>query len=334
VFVAIAACFVLVVALSTAPVASAQSSLTNPPSGANNFTCKPTARHPDPVVLVHGLGATMGENWFYLSPLLAARGYCVFALTYGIDPRWPWFGGVIPIEQSAPELGAFVNRVLTATHARRVDLVGHSEGTFMPEYWLKYLGGARKVHRYVAMTPLYAGTNLAEAALLRDVFAPYGISQAFFGFVEQFCGSCTEFLAGSPMVKKLNAGLGGAAVPGVRYTTIPTTHDELVVPYTSGILHAPNVTNHVLQDVCPDDLSEHVAEAFDPVVAQLVFNALDPAHAHPVSCAGLPPFGPEPSASPAVSGPRPSKAPRAASRHRRRQRARHEQATRWRSPHR
>jgi len=41
-------------------------------------------------------------------------------------------------------------------------------------------------------------------------------------------------------------------------------YDELVVPYTSGILNAPNVTNHVLQDVCPSDVSEHAAEAFDP----------------------------------------------------------------------
>ena len=55
-----------------------------------------------PVVLVHGLGATMGDNWGYISPLLAARGYCVFALTYGLDPRFPYFGGVLPIEQSAP----------------------------------------------------------------------------------------------------------------------------------------------------------------------------------------------------------------------------------------
>jgi triacylglycerol lipase len=279
---ALAACAALAI---LAPAASAQSSLASPPPGANNFSCKPSAAHPDPVVLVHGLGATMGENWSYMSPLLAKRGYCVFALTYGLNPLFPFVGGVIPVEQSAPELGTFVNQVLAATGAKKVDLVGHSEGTFMPQYWLKFLGGASKVNRYVAMTPLYAGTDVGGAAMLRDAAAAFGISQPILNLVDTFCGSCTEFLAGSPMVQKLNQG--GAAAPGVTYTTIMTRYDELVVPYTSGTLPPP-ATNIVLQNICPSDIDDHVAEAFDPVVAQLIFNALDPAHAQPVSCAGLP----------------------------------------------
>jgi pimeloyl-ACP methyl ester carboxylesterase len=232
----------------------------------------------------------------YLSPLLAARGYCVFALTYGLDPRLPLFGGTIPIEQSAPELGAFVDQVLAATGASKVDLVGHSEGTFMPEYWLKYLGGASKVNRYVAMTPLYQGTGFYGLAALASAGQQVGISQLVISLVDAFCGSCSEFLAGSDMVKKINAGPGGAAVPGVTYTTIPTKNDELVSPYTSGILNAPNATNEVLQNVCPNDISEHAFEAVDPVVAQIVLGALDPAHAKPVSCAGLPPLAPPPPA--------------------------------------
>ena len=90
----------LVACLSIAQPAIAESSLANPPPGANSFSCKPSSAHPDPVVLVHGLGATMSENWNYLSPMLAVHGYCVFALTYGLDPRSPIpvFGGTIPIE--------------------------------------------------------------------------------------------------------------------------------------------------------------------------------------------------------------------------------------------
>ena len=113
----------VVVAIAACPAsAGAVSSLENPPPGANDFACKPSAVHPRPVVLVHGLSATMGANWGYLSPLLKERGYCVFALTYGLDPRISQFGapgGVIPVEQSAPELGSFVNRVLAATGAKK-----------------------------------------------------------------------------------------------------------------------------------------------------------------------------------------------------------------------
>jgi hypothetical protein len=290
--VACAASLALVL-IAGAGVASAESSLFNPPPGANNWNCKPTAAHPHPVVLVHGLGAMMYTNWVYMSPLLAQRGYCVFALTYGLDPRFPFVGGVIPVEQSAPELAAFVKRVLTATGARKVDLVGHSEGTFMPEYWLKYLGGASEVDKYLAMAPLYQGSNIGGVTdELEQAGDAVGVTGSVLNLIDDFCGSCTEFINGSSMVQQLSAR-GGPEVHGVRYTTIMTDHDEAVIPYTSGVLPPP-ATNIVIQNVCPSDLDEHLALAFDPVVAQLIFNALDPAHAKAVSCAGIPPIAPPP----------------------------------------
>jgi hypothetical protein len=283
-----------VLLMATAGVASAESSLSNPPPGANNWSCKPSAAHPYPVVLVHGLGATMYSNWLYISPLLAARGYCVFALTYGLDPRFPYVGGVIPVEQSAPELAAFVRRVLSTTGASKVDLVGHSEGTFMPEYWLKYLSGASDVDKYVALAPLYQGSNVGGVTDdLEQAGDTVGVTGSVLSLVDHFCGSCTEFINGSSMVEELNAN-GGPEVPGAKYTTIMTDHDEAVIPYTSGELPAP-ATDIVVQNVCPADLDEHVALAFDPVVAQLIFNALDPVRAQPASCAGIPPLAPPPS---------------------------------------
>jgi pimeloyl-ACP methyl ester carboxylesterase len=130
------------------------------PAGANNWSCKPSALHPDPVVLVHGLGATMAENWSTMAPLLADNGYCVFALTYGLNPGEDYVGGLQPMEISSQQLASFVDRILASTGAAKVDLVGHSEGTVMPQYYLKFLGGAAKVNRYVALAPLYQGTTL------------------------------------------------------------------------------------------------------------------------------------------------------------------------------
>src|ERR1700761_5009313 len=102
-----------------------------PPPGANNWSCQLTAAHPDPVILVHGTFANMDDNWQAASPLLADSGYCVYAFNYGgASPDSP-IQGTGDIAASAAQLGAFVNTVLAATGAAKVDLVGHSQGGMM-----------------------------------------------------------------------------------------------------------------------------------------------------------------------------------------------------------
>jgi triacylglycerol lipase len=273
----------------------------SPPPGANDWGCHPSSAHPDPVVLVHGLLANQTVNWQTISPLLANRGYCVFSLTYGTTPNvsFPGYqpGGLTTMEQSANQLAAFVDEVRAATGARYVDIVGHSEGSLMPDYYVKYVGGWKVVRRYVGITTLWHGTNPLGLATLNEIGSAYGISQVLQQQITPYCESCYEFLAGSPFIAKLR--LGGIAVPGVAYTSIVTRNDELVVPYTSGIEQAPNMTNLVVQQQCPLDQAEHVAMAADPVVAQDVLNALDPKHPARVPCtAVLPLVG-----APLYSGP-------------------------------
>ena len=69
------------------------------------------------------------------------------------------FGGLDEIEKSAAALKTFVAKVRSATGAKQVDLVGHSQGTLMPNYWLKFLGGAPYVQHYVSLAPLWHGTE-------------------------------------------------------------------------------------------------------------------------------------------------------------------------------
>lgn len=259
------------------------------PAGANDWTCRPTAEHPRPVVLVHGLGATGRWNWTYISPRLADAGYCVFALTYGeVEGRaGQYYGGVGDMRVSAQELDTFVDRVLAATGAAEIDLVGHSEGTVMPQWWLKFLGGADVTNRYVALTPLYDGTTLHGVSTLVNASAAFPqLRDPIRDLVRSGCQTCDSFLQGSDFLEELY-GDGVIAVPGVEYTTIMTRFDELVIPYTSGQLDSPAATNIVLQDVCPGDLSEHLAVAFDPVVLRLIQNALDPATAAAPRCGPL-----------------------------------------------
>jgi len=267
-----------------AAVAAAAKDPRGAPPGANDWTCKPSKAHPRPVILVHGLLATMTTNFNSLSPVIKNAGYCVYALTYGAGLGDPYVGGLAPMEQSAQELKAFVAKVRASTKASKVDLVGHSEGTVMPQYYLKFLGGAASVANYVALTPLYDGTTLAgvsSAVAIGQALAPpvAGLGTSLVG---AGCGSCAEFLQGSPFMKQLDQG--GAGAPSVRYTNVMTRYDELVLPYTSGEMNSPNATNIVLQDDCPLDLSEHLTVAFNPRVDRIVLNALDPAHAQPVPC--------------------------------------------------
>ena len=166
---------VITFAMTASPAAAAQlpvvyngvlgyahASPTASPPGANNWSCKPTAAHPVPVILVHGTFADMSDSWQALSPLLYDNGYCVFALNYGSYDGSGSLGvyATGDIAQSAQQLSSFVNKVLAATGATKVDLVGHSQGGMMPRYYIKNLGGASKVNTLVGLAPSNHGTTL------------------------------------------------------------------------------------------------------------------------------------------------------------------------------
>ena len=195
------------------------------PTGANDWTCRPTAERPEPVIIVHGTFGDRKDLLDDLSAAMVAQGFCVFSLDYGNRATGP-------IEQSAQELKDFTAKVLAAAGATKVSMVGHSQGGMMPRYYIKNLGGDGLVEDLVGLAPSNHGTANPGALASGDS-----------------CVSCGQQATGSEFLTALNTP---DETPGdVDYTQVVTTFDEVVVPYTSGFLAAdPRSTDITLQDRC------------------------------------------------------------------------------------
>ncbi|SFQ59298.1 Lipase (class 2) [Amycolatopsis arida] len=239
------------------------------PLGANDWRCKPTTRHPRPVILLHGFSAPSAGHWSAFAPYLKTQGYCVFTITYGAIrlPVVDLVGGFQPMEYSAQQLAMFVDKVRAATGVSQVDLVGHSEGGIMPRYYLKNLGGAAKVHNFVAWAPPNHGTSLSGL---------YTLAKQIPGFDEVLlptvCKVCTQLVTDSPFIKELNSPT--ETVPGVHYTVVTSKNDVFVTPIETSYLSGPNVDNISVQDVNPKATPGHITMAFSPTVYEITTKAL------------------------------------------------------------
>ncbi|MDX6673976.1 MAG: hypothetical protein QOH11_1394 [Solirubrobacteraceae bacterium] len=257
-----AAATAALLACALAPAAARAAEEPLPPQGTplpgvNDYACKPPARHPYPVVIVHGTFGNQSAFWDTAAAALQRLHYCVFALDYGNSP-FPGINGVGDIPTSARQLQTFINHVLAATHASKVTIVGHSQGGMLPRYYIKFLGGAGRIDDLVGFSPSNHGTTTPLAG-------PGGALG---------CPACAQQAAGSPFMQQLNAGDQTPAP--VSYTVLETNHDEVVTPYQSEFLPTTadgRVVNVLLQDKCPGDLTEHAAFPQDKVAVQWMLNA-------------------------------------------------------------
>lgn len=261
-----------------------------PSSGFNVDDCAPSAAHPEPVVLLHGLGGNGPQHMSYLGPYLANAGYCAYALTYGAHEQWSSgfyaVGGTQSITESSREITAFIDEVRAKTGANKVSLVGHSEGGFMSLYVPKVLGYHKRVNRVVALAPPTHGTTFANLVTIGDLLAGRENWTALSETVG--CVACTEIIVDGPAVAELTDG--PIAQRKVAYTVIASKFDVLVTPTETSFIDEPGVSNSYVQDTCPLDPVGHIGMAFDTGIAQMVTNALDPLTARPVTCGFGPPF--------------------------------------------
>ena len=238
------------------------------PAGSNDFSCVPSEEHPRPVVLAHGTDSDAYSDFAALSPLLAASGWCVFALNYGLADGADDYG-TGDIRVSAAQFGDFVTEVQDATGAEEVDVVGYSQGATVARYYINELGGAEVVDRWVGMaSPTYGGTFYGIGAAVATLPGATDIVEG------EFSVALVQQLEGSELLAELNTPTD--TVAGVRYTTIGTEVDEVIQPAGNVALRGGGATNYVIQELCPQDLTGHFNMVYDSFSLQLARHVLDP----------------------------------------------------------
>lgn len=249
--------------------------------GHNDFSCR-SKDNPNPVVLLHGLGATYYEDINILEAYLKAQDFCTFSLTYGEYDEFPFVGGLKPIKESAVEIAEFVKEVQSKTGAKKIDLVGHSEGAFQTLYVTKFGGVKGIIQRVFAIAPPTHGTTFLSLYNVTDL-SPKLTRPLVTTILTKFgCSACANLLPNGDAVAELTNG--PIAQEGVSYTILTSKNDQLVVPTTTSFVYEDGVRNKYVQDFCPQDPVGHLGEAYDPNVMELVRNALKDDPAGPKVC--------------------------------------------------
>ena len=218
----------------------------------------------EPVLLVHGTATNTRDSWSwnYLRAL-PARGFTV--CTVELPDRA--LGDI----QVSTEYVVYAIRRISAAFGRRVDVIGHSQGSLEARWALRWWPDIRnRVDDDISLGGPHHGASGAD----------------------QFCitGSCApaaqQMRRGARFLAALNAG---DETPGdVDYTSVFSLHDELVQPPSSAQL--AGAVNVLVQDLCPARYVHHAGLVHDPAVFHVVLDALtqpgpaEPTRFDPATC--------------------------------------------------
>jgi triacylglycerol lipase len=159
-----------------------------------------------PLLLVHGLACNRG-NWFWFRRQLERRGHCV----YTVDCTPPF----TQIANYAPQIARAVDEILEATGAKRLVLIGHSQGGLVSRAYLDQFGADKVVHVITLGTP-HLGTWMANFAVGPNV---------------------RNMAVDGPWLAGLHEREGARSTqPYANFTCVYTCHDNLVTPQTNAAL--------------------------------------------------------------------------------------------------
>lgn len=251
----------------------------------NDFNCTSDR---NPVVVLHGLFVNRNLDLNFFEMWLRPQGYCTYGLTYGEYREFPPVGGLKPVSQSSQEIVDLINEVLDKTGAKKVDLVGHSEGGLQALYVAKVRMMSAKIDKIVGIAPLTHGTDLSKLLEIADALQLRTVVDGVLEIVG--CAFCTGISPGGDAVRDLNKG--PIVQPGNNVTIIASKYDTVVTPAgEASFIEEPGVYNVFTQDVCKYDVAGHISMAIDRNVFSMVLNALQGENGRKFRCrllSGLP----------------------------------------------
>jgi pimeloyl-ACP methyl ester carboxylesterase len=200
--------------------------------------CEPAETSSPPVLLIHGYLATRGSLGL-LERRLTERGHPVLSYRLGLLHT-------ADIAESAAFIARKIESIASQTGVDRMDIVGHSMGGLVALYYLKHLGGRRRVRRLVMLGTPVGGT---WSALLGVATMP-------------FARASLQLLPESAFLREL---ADGALPDGVEIVCLSGDRDRLAPArstYLAGVRHICLPTNHagLLVD-------ERVADVVDEILS-------------------------------------------------------------------
>jgi triacylglycerol esterase/lipase EstA (alpha/beta hydrolase family) len=226
----------------------------------------------EPILLVPGTTLTPEENfsWNYDRALNAlGLPYCTIELP----------GKAMEDIQVAGEYVVYALRMMSRfeghSKARKVQIIGYSQGGMVPRWALRFWPSTRKlVDDDVGLDASNHGTITAESSCQDEGCAPAIWQQR----------NTSAFIAALNSYQE--------TFPGISYTEIYTQEDEIVVPNAteegSSSVHngGGQIANIAVQEVCPGHKADHLAMgSYDPVGYALALDAVT--HAGPAEKARI-----------------------------------------------
>lgn len=173
------------------------------------------AKHP--VLLLYGFGATR-RTFAILEQRLRRDGFSVFSLNLGgfLDTF-----NTRCIEELAELVDEKIERLFKRYKLQKISIIGHSKGGLIGRYYVKRLGGSKRVHTLITLGTPHNGNPWA----LLGLASPLAL----------FSKSIRQMFPMSPFIRALKQG---AFPKNVRFVSI-YSRDDRVCFYKSAMLDIP-----------------------------------------------------------------------------------------------